>query len=455
MLLALAALLQPDFDAVLDVPATKGSLVGACVMRQSGEVLYERNAAVRMVPASNQKLLTCAYALATLGPDYRPKTRFWKERDRIVIQAEGDPSLTLGRLREAAKAIRLDPKKPLKIVSWQAFRPYIPPSWEFDDLHARYAAPITALTVDRGAFELWASKGRIEPLPVEFGVRVVHRAGPEAATTSYDPFTSKGVVEGRLPSERTRLGTFALRDPDVVAMRPFGTPAGAAASAPSSTPTLTIEGPALKDLVQVCLTESSNLYAENILLMAAAKMRPDQIRKAAYPEATRLLAEWLTQQVGIEPGDTRPDDGSGLSRHNFVTPRALCRLLLWSKDQTWGEAFEAGMVRPGRGTLRTRLEASSIVGKTGTLDAVVALSGWAVTKSGERVVFSALLNHGIVPSREQSDVLDTFAREVEKLDLPQAKSGGTYEAFRRSWYTAQLTTRSSRISPMSVIKQGP
>lgn len=86
--------MRADLDAVLNHTDLAGALVGACVMRQDGTVVYERNPDARMVPASNQKLLAAAFALDRLGPDWKPKTEFWKEADAIVVRTTGDPMAT-------------------------------------------------------------------------------------------------------------------------------------------------------------------------------------------------------------------------------------------------------------------------------------------------------------------------------------------------------------------------
>ncbi len=79
MLAVLAmSFLSPNLDAILDVPELKGAVYGAVVTRPGGEVLYERTADLHVMPASNQKLISCAFALATFGPEYRPQPRSWK-----------------------------------------------------------------------------------------------------------------------------------------------------------------------------------------------------------------------------------------------------------------------------------------------------------------------------------------------------------------------------------------
>ncbi|MBX7134571.1 MAG: D-alanyl-D-alanine carboxypeptidase/D-alanyl-D-alanine-endopeptidase [Fimbriimonadaceae bacterium] len=412
MLGAFLSLLVPQnpIDDLLDVPATRGSVIAACILRENGEPLYTRNPDQRMVPASNQKLLTCAFALDVLGPDWRPVTKFWKIGSRIVIDAQGDPTFTLAQLREAAKKLG----KASVVEVHQAFRPLIPPSWEYDDLPNRYAAPITALTVDKGSFELWASGGRLTPLPPEFGVRTsVGPSKPGEPRVTYDPLTGKILVRGPLPMTKTRLDTLALARPDLAAARVLGKQVRTVGSVPKTAPTLTLVGPPLKEIVAECLTDSINLYAEHLLLLAARKLDPNLSVTRPYERATQLMRDHLAKELSLDREALRPDDGSGLSRHNFVTTRTLCRLLQWSKTKPWGADFEAGMVRGGKGTLAKRLEASSFVGKTGTLDAVVSLTGWVREPSGQTLTMSVILNHGISSSQDQRAVLDQLARFLE------------------------------------------
>jgi D-alanyl-D-alanine carboxypeptidase/D-alanyl-D-alanine-endopeptidase (penicillin-binding protein 4) len=404
------------FDAILDGPVTHGAIVGACVERMDGTVLYERNADTRLMPASNEKLLTCLFALSVLGPDWRPVTRFWREKHRLVLDAGGDPTLTWSQLREVARQLRLPRTHPMPVYVRQRFCPVYAPSWEFDDLPNRYAAPVTAWSVDRGSFEVWASKGRVEVPPPELGLRVLqlHKAG--APKVVFNLFTSDLLVSGTLPQKRTRLETLAMAHPDVVAARFFGSPRGEPATLPSGAPTLTLTGPPLRDIVADCLTHSINLYAEDLLLLTARRLKPDLSRTEPYEDATRMLKEHLITQAGLQPDELRPDDGSGLSRHNFVSCRALCKLFLWAGKRPWSHDFDRALVRGGKGTLAGRLVGSTFVGKTGTLDGAVALSGTVTTKSGERRVFSVILNHGIATSAKQRDVVDRFAQAVETFE---------------------------------------
>lgn len=74
--LLLAAALQAPLDRILTHDDLRGASVGAIVTTLDGTVLYERNSDLRLMPASNQKLLSVSYALHALGPDFVPRLGF-------------------------------------------------------------------------------------------------------------------------------------------------------------------------------------------------------------------------------------------------------------------------------------------------------------------------------------------------------------------------------------------
>src|SRR5579885_1831737 len=159
----LVQLAAKNLDAVLDDPALRGAVLGVCVLDSSGKELYSRNPDLRLIPASNQKLITGAYALHELGPSYQPTTRFWKTKDAVIVDSTGDPLLSHGDLIAIKGQLKIGRKRPVWIHS--AYGPLIPPGWEQDDLRNKYAAPVSAFSVDRSSFELWSENGRLFYLP--------------------------------------------------------------------------------------------------------------------------------------------------------------------------------------------------------------------------------------------------------------------------------------------------
>ncbi|MBV8066703.1 MAG: D-alanyl-D-alanine carboxypeptidase/D-alanyl-D-alanine-endopeptidase [Candidatus Eremiobacteraeota bacterium] len=104
MILAAAAALAMAIEAPARTPRLKHSIVGAEVYDlDAHRVLYARNAATLMVPASTTKLLTEGTSLALLGPDFRWTTPVYRTgpidtqgalQGDLVLVASGDPNLS-------------------------------------------------------------------------------------------------------------------------------------------------------------------------------------------------------------------------------------------------------------------------------------------------------------------------------------------------------------------------
>ena len=121
------------------------------------------------------------------------------------------------------------------------------------------------------------------------------------------------------------------------------------------------------------------------------------------------------------------DDGSGLSRENLVTPRAIVALLEYDRKQPWGEAYFSTFPVAGvDGTLDNRMIGTSaagrLEGKTGSVEHTQALSGFATTLNGEHLIFSLFDNHNGAKGRDAIKLLDTIAvAMVEDLGSPPRK----------------------------------
>jgi D-alanyl-D-alanine carboxypeptidase/D-alanyl-D-alanine-endopeptidase (penicillin-binding protein 4) len=404
--------LPNDLDALLDDTKLSGAVISCTVADDSGTVLYERNSATRVMPGSNQKLLSNSFALYKLGSGHRPETKIWKLSDKIVVDSPGDPMMTHERLEKAASVLRLDKRKPVYLR--QAYRPLIPPSWEWDDLPNRYAAPVTAFTVDQGAIELWAQGERLSILPYNYGIQPQrgNRAGKRHI--NYDPMRGRLVVDGDLPQERARIDTLALPFPDAGAASYLGKGLFLTNKVPTTRATLTLGGPPLKEAIKVCLTKSDNNIAEHLLLMGAAK--GNELGMDPYAAASAALGRFLTTVVGAAPGDFHPEDGSGMSRHNLVTTRGLVKLLQWAAKQPSKDVWLDALVKPGAGTLNERLKGVPFIGKTGTLDMVVALSGYVQTKTNRTLTVSLILNHFTCSEKEAKTIADDFIKKLVEDD---------------------------------------
>ncbi|HKG92229.1 MAG TPA: D-alanyl-D-alanine carboxypeptidase, partial [Gemmatimonadaceae bacterium] len=117
------AALRAAVDSMVAAPQFRNAHWGILIVNPStGDTLYSHNAGKLFMPASNQKLLTGAVAMAQLGPDYRWPTTFAARgavrngvlEGDLVVEGRGDPTLSdrmrggdaMAALRDVADSLR-------------------------------------------------------------------------------------------------------------------------------------------------------------------------------------------------------------------------------------------------------------------------------------------------------------------------------------------------------------
>ncbi|MBL8047923.1 MAG: D-alanyl-D-alanine carboxypeptidase [Chthonomonas sp.] len=435
--------LSQRIDEILANPALSGALVSVTVTDERGSELYSRLSGIRVVPASNQKLLTNIFAFATLGPDYKPVTRFARVGNRVIVDAPGDPELTGETLRTVGK--NLGVRSNMTVWARLAYNPGYGPSWEYDDLPNRYAPKITAFTVDEAGFEARSRAGAVVPLARELGIKVIRRPDEAGPKSEFDPHFATLIVRGKLPQDEASIDTLAQPNPLKTAAAYLGGKwGGALKELPADLKWSPLTGKPLSEVAKECLVDSDNHHAEHLLMMSAAKLAPLEAGKEYSQAAQRMGAFYAG--ILADPSDFRPIDGSGLSRHNFVTTRGIAQILQWAQGQPWFETFYDCLVSAGAGTLKGRNPGASFHGKTGTLNSVVSLSGYVKNAVGERRIVSVVFNHGITSSSAQRDLADKLMRTVEE-------DGGPTQGYENTRTTARAVSANTA-HPRAVVADG-
>ena len=169
--------------------------------------------------------------------------------------------------------------------------------------------------------------------------------------------------------------------------------------------------PLLQD-VRVINKVSQNLHAE-ILLRLLGRERGNA---GTIEGGLEVLRGFLTQ-AGISSDQYVFYDGSGLSRQNLVTPHAVVQLLRYCTTQPWGAEYKATFPVSGvDGSLSERFNTprmqNRIMAKTGSLGGVKTLSGYAMTDTGQVVVFSILSNNFNLPAKRVTDAIDSLVQAI-------------------------------------------
>lgn len=379
------ALARPVLQSQVSCPGLQqriASVVGGeawawsiSVADPAGRLLADLNGTRPRVPASNQKLISTAFALDRLGPDHRLTTQLWRLSDGTLrLTGQGDPDLALPQLQRFARlAIGSGGGPGLQAASVRvqlAEEPaeaWWPQGWNPADRAYAYGAPITRLALTSNAIDDAVSNpaARLRTLMQ----RAITKEGGQARLE---------VVSARVP-----LPT------DAVLLH--------------EEPSIDMHG-----LLSLANTESHNFTAEVLLRSAAGTWD--------LAEARRLGTAWLAQQ-GLPMEGVRLADGSGLDRSNRLTSRLLAALLLRMDQHPFSRDYVASMAVAGqRGTLRNLFNGTSLDGrlfaKTGTLTGVRAISGVLQTADGPRYV-SAISNGAAEPNRTIGQVL----RQVQNTGL--------------------------------------
>jgi D-alanyl-D-alanine carboxypeptidase/D-alanyl-D-alanine-endopeptidase (penicillin-binding protein 4) len=335
--------------------ALLGPAVGIYVRDlDSGRTLFERKPDLRLMPASNTKLMTTSAALLRLGPDATLRTSVLATaapvdgviRGDVVLVGGGDPYLTPAQIQSLADQITA-----LGIRS----------------IHGRVLADSgmfdNQIGVRAGGFSL------DEELGGRLGGLVV------GAGRGKDP----GLYAARLLHEALRHAHIKLS----------GLPRAGAAPAGG----IEIAGhdsARLAAMIGAINVPSDNFGAEMLLKVLGATAGAGGTTTAGLSVVRSALAT----AVGIHP---QVFDGSGLSRANRVTARQLVRLLTWMRAQPTSAVFEASLPTAGHtGTLKRRMRGGpashSCRAKTGTLRGVSSLAGYCLSASGRTIAFAFIEN---------------------------------------------------------------
>ena len=166
------------------------------------------------------------------------------------------------------------------------------------------------------------------------------------------------------------------------------------------------QSPPLSQDIEVINKVSQNLHAEILLRLLGREKGTGGTVQAGL----EVLHGFLNN-AGISADDYSFHDGSGLSRENLVTPQALVQLLRYAPTQPWGKEFHDSLPAAGvDGSMADRCKdldpAAHVYAKTGSLDGVKTLSGYAVTAKGEPVAFSIFANNLSLPGKAVNDAID-------------------------------------------------
>jgi serine-type D-Ala-D-Ala carboxypeptidase/endopeptidase (penicillin-binding protein 4) len=397
----------------------------------TNENIFEFNADKLFIPASNQKVIISVAALSLLKPDYRFKTEFYSGGEisdgvlhgGLYIKGYGDPTLEKDNLVFIANQIKMMGIKEIRggiIVDDSYFeRVRFGKGWKSIWRGDAYSPPISALTLNHNIFEIHVSPSkpggrpyiRLEPPGsyIEILNKAVTSSKKGGLSAHWVDGSNAVVLNGRISPRRSAQALeLAVIDPTLYtggvfrkALEDFGIKVSGAVSkgvVPNwAKPIYTHNSIPLALIVNEYNKESVNVIGENLFKTLGGHFKG---APGTWENGAQIISDFLVG-IGVN-SDFRIVDGSGLSNLNRVSPQTMTDVLQYAyTNKLIGPDFVKSLPIAGvDGTLKKRFRSSELEGrvlaKTGYINNVRALSGYAFTRSGDVLAFS-ILSNGIGP----------------------------------------------------------
>jgi serine-type D-Ala-D-Ala carboxypeptidase/endopeptidase (penicillin-binding protein 4) len=364
--LALLLTPAPALAGVKEAVAALAPSAVVLVVDAKGNELVAQNADQPFVPASVTKIVTAWLAMEVLGADYRFETRFYLDDKRVLyVRGGGDPYLISEELAPLATELVAKIGK----------------------------APITGIVVDGGYYPSNLRIPGIEDddvaydalnsaLAVNFNTVYAERIGNKVRSAEEQtPITPLAIARFRAKGPPDGEGRISLGQDPTVGLRYAGELIAAfirraggsvkgeisIGTVPKDLEPITVhrQSRTLSEILVGLLLDSNNFTANQVFLEIGGHRLggPVSLEKSLEVANEMLAARGLAADIHLE-------EGSGISRDDRFTARGLAKVLeLFAPHADLLHGHDGGL------------------NKTGTMDGVRTLAGYADTSAHGRVHF--------------------------------------------------------------------
>jgi PBP4 family serine-type D-alanyl-D-alanine carboxypeptidase len=411
------------------------------VSLENNKTLYAYNSQKLLMPASTNKLYTCAAALHYLGNNHTFKTRVLKNKNNLVLKGGGDPDLTINQLDSLAIIVSKNIKKVDTLYVDDTFLDSLNygEGWMWDEGPWWYSAPIGALSVNDNCIDFYVEPGDIgSPADISYFPETSYITFENNSITVNDTLDFNKLeidrdwvtngnnfsVSGEI-IDTTKKDTLYrnIYDPSLFAGTLFRQLLNEHGTIVKQLSRKTQDLTDYKELTvhysdslivsaKNLMNESDNLTAELFVKSIGALDTLPGTWEAGLDKVKSFLAE----QVKIDTSNIRLADGSGVSRYTLTNSDQLISLLSWVYNSKYKNDFISTL--PGGGwpksTLEKRLieEGGLVRAKTGGLSGARNLAGYIDSPKYGTVAFSILMNGYIGSSSKHRNVQNQIVKTI-------------------------------------------
>ena len=389
---------QPLDNFLQDSKAFNNSFAGFSLYDpEKGNFIYEYNANKFFTPASNTKIFTL-YTAKKIFQDSIPGILYAERNDTLFFTGTGDPTFlnedfSIQPVHDFLKNMG----STLVYNERDFYNDRFGPGWAWDDFMYYFSPEKCSMPIYANLvlFSKYPDDSKLNISPGRFNRSVMHlsdtvfsiireendnmytvRHGPMPDTVDWRiPFIYSTPLFLRLLRDSLGKRIYLISD-NIPAMKNV------------------IYSQHIDSVMKKMMIVSDNFIAEQMLIMGAGHLFDTLDAELCIEYAVDQLIPELEDQIDWV-------DGSGLSRYNKFTPRAI-NVLLQKIYNEYPEELILDIFPKGgfSGTLKNNFKAKTtyIVAKTGSMSNVYNLSGYLITKKGKWLVFSFMNNNFEVPT---------------------------------------------------------
>ncbi len=407
-------LAAPDAGALIEAARLGGQVTFAVADARTGQLLEAAGAEVPQPPASVAKAMTALYALDSLGGGYRFATRLVATgpvqggvvAGDLVLVGGGDPTLSSDGLADMAAELRRLGVTGVagRFLVFGGALPFVPAIDPAQPAHVGYNPAVSGLNLNYNQvhFEWRRAQGnwqlslearaeRYRPSVGMTRMQVVQRQAPAFTFSSNGAYEDWTVATAALGNGGSRL--LPVRRPEAYAAEVFHTLAAAqgvrlpqpqvTGAMPAGTVIMEHGSDELRVVLRDMLRWSTNLTAEAVGLASSVRRG---VGAGSLAASARVMGEWAAPRFGL--AGPRFVDHSGLGDASRITAIDMVRAL--------ARAGGEGQLRPILRNLPMRDASNNeirnhpirVAAKTGTLNFVSGLGGYATGPGGRELVFA-------------------------------------------------------------------
>lgn len=450
----------PKIDSLLNNQILDVAFVGVKIVNlTTNETIYEKNSDKLFRPASNMKLITTAAAIELLPADFQFKTELITDGNivdtilngNLYLKGYGDPLLQTGDLDSLINYLKVKSIKRIEgnlIGDVSYFDDvYWGKGWMWDDEPESFAAFITPLTINGNSVKILVAPGakvgetaqvRIEPATeylqiINLGIT---SAGNDtvseklSVTRNWKERENAITVSGYIPiNSSQKVFHLSVWEPELFTLHLLKAKLEQAKIILNGTvfidtiskgKTVATIHRSIDSVLSEINKNSNNLASENLLKTLSAEI----LKTRGSAEASISLVNQFLSSIEIDTSKIVIADGSGVSRYNLLSPKAVVKLLsYYHRNQKYNRFYTTLSVAGVDGTLKNRFQAGNVKnnfrGKTGTHSDAVSLSGYLQNSSNDTLAFSIFFNN-VLPDlnmklKEYRDIQDAIVEVLAKI----------------------------------------